>query len=156
VALGASPSVLLSELEMELIDGLKTFHDAELRSVVHRASTELLELGFEKTDGRLVTVFLPGVQAFRVTDMRTQNVVSRLLVHGDNVRFSNDELVDRIGWMSRTCEGEQLLEAAVVMALVRKVTSGECLLLVLEPSWGAEMIVVAGKLVLDGGAVDRR
>jgi len=133
---------------MENIERLGSFHDAELRHISHKAEVDLLELGFEKADGQFVVVSLCGVAAFRVTDMRMQNVVSRLLVHGSNIELTEDELAERVGWVSRTCDGEQLSEPAAVSVLVQKVTSGARLLFILEPSWGAEMIVIAEKLVL--------
>jgi hypothetical protein len=135
-------------MTMEKFERLGTFHDAELRTVSHKADVELLELGFEKADGQFVMVSLRGIAAFRVTDMRTQNVVSRLLVHGANIQFAEDEILDRVSWVSRTCEGEQLSKPAAIYTLVQKVKSGEQLLFVLEPSWGAEMIVIAEELAL--------
>lgn len=133
---------------MENIERLSTFHDAELRHVSHKAAVELLELGFEKADGQFVLVALCGVIAFRATDMRMQNVVSRLLVHGANITFTATDLAEHVGWISRTYDGEQLSEPAAVNSLVQKVIAGERLLFVLEPSWGAEMVVLAEKIVL--------
>jgi hypothetical protein len=133
---------------MENVERLATFHDAELRQVSHKAEFELLELGFEKADGQFVVVSLCGVAAFRATDMGVQNVVSRLLVHGSNMTLTEDELVERVGWVSRTCDGEQLAQPAALNALVHKIVSGERLLFILEPSWGAEVIAIAEKLVL--------
>jgi len=133
---------------MENIERFDTFHDAELRHVSHKAAVDLLELGFEKADGQFVVVSLCGVVAFRATDMRMQNVVSRLLVHGANITLTEADLIEHVGWVSRTCDGEQLLEPAAVSTLVQKVVSGERLLFILEPSWGAEMVVLAEEIVL--------
>jgi len=80
--------------------------------------------------------------------MRMQNVVSRLLVHGANITLTEADLIEHVGWVSRTCDGEQLLEPAAVSTLVQKVVSGERLLFILEPSWGAEMVVLAEEIVL--------
>jgi len=80
--------------------------------------------------------------------MRTQNVVSRLLIHGTNIAFTEADLVQHVGWVSRTCEGEQLAETEDVNTLVQNVVSGRRLLFVLEPSWGAEMVVIAEKIDL--------
>ena len=132
---------------MKNVERLSTFHDAELRQVSHKAEFGLLELGFEKADGQFVVITLCRVTAFRVTDMAMQNVVSRLLVHGVNVNLAEIELADRIGWVSRTCDGEQLSEPATLNRLIERVNSGELLLFILEPSWGAELIVIAEKLV---------
>lgn len=133
---------------MEKVERLSTFHDAELRQVSHNAEFGFLELGFEKADGQFVVITLSGVTAFRVTDMAMQNVVSRLLVHGINTNLTENELTDRIGWVSKTCDGEQLSESATLKRLIEKVNSGELLLFILEPSWGAELIVIAEKVIL--------
>lgn len=132
---------------MENLERLSTFHDAELQQVFHRAEFEVLELGFAKADGQFVLIALHGVAAFRVTDMGMQNVVSRLLVHGVNIDLSEDELSNRIEWVSRTCEGEQLSQPATLRKLTEKVKSGELMLFTLEPSWGAELTVIAKKLL---------
>lgn len=133
---------------MENIERLSTFHDAELRHVSHKIGVSLLELGFEKTDGQFVVVSFCGVTAFRTTDMQMQNVVSRLLVHGSNILLTADELAEHVSWISRTCDGEQLSDPAAMNTLVQKVATGEQLLFILEPSWGAEVRVIAEKLVL--------
>lgn len=134
-------------MNMENVERLSTFHDAELRQVSHKAEFGLLELGFEKADGQFVVMSLCRVAAFRVTDMAMQNVVSRLLIHGVNIKLTENELADRIGWVSKTCDGEQLSEPSTLSMLIDKVNSGEMLLFILEPSWGAELIVIAEKLI---------
>ena len=133
---------------MENIERLSTFHDAELRHVSHKAAVELLELGFEKADGQFVLISLCGVVAFRATDMKMQSVVSRLLVHGINITLTEADLVEHVGWISRTCDGEQLSDSKAVNTLVQKVIAGKRQLFILEPSWGAEMVVLAEKILL--------
>ena len=133
---------------MENVERLSTFHDAELRQMSHIADVNRLELGFEKSDGQFVVISLRGLVAFRVVDFGLQNVVSRLLVQGFNLKLAKPELVDRVGWISNSCDGDQLSDLATVNTLVQRVDSGELLLFILEPSWGAEMIVLAEKIVI--------
>ena len=114
----------------------------------HIADVNRLELGFEKSDGQFVVISLRGLVAFRVVDFGLQNVVSRLLVQGFNLKLAKPELVDRVGWISNSCDGDQLSDLATVNTLVQRVDSGELLLFILEPSWGAEMIVLAEKIVI--------
>lgn len=133
---------------MENVERLSTFHDAELRQISHIADVNRLELGFEKADGQFVVISLRGLVAFRVVDFGLQNVVSMLLVQGFNLKLTKPELVDRVGWISNNCDGDQLSDLATVNTLVQRVDSGELLLFILEPSWGAEMIVLAEKIVI--------
>jgi hypothetical protein len=136
------------EMNIQRIEELATFHDAELRHVSHNAALASLELGLEKADGRFSSLTLEQVVAYRVTDMRIQNVVSRLLVHGGNALFTEEELVERVSWISGTCDGEQLSDASALTKLVGRVKSGELLLFVLEPSWGAELAGIAGAIAI--------
>ena len=107
---------------MKNVERLSTFHDAELQQVSHSAGFRCLELGFEKADGQFVAIALEQIAAFRVTDFAMQNVVSRLLVHGANVNLTENELTERIGWVSKTCDGAQLSEPSALKSLFEKVT----------------------------------
>lgn len=132
---------------MENFERLSTFHDAELRQMSHIADVNRLELGFERADGQFVVISLRGLVAFRAVDFGLQNVVSRLLVHGLNLKLTQPELVDHVGWTLNSCDSDQLSDPATVSTLVSRVDSGELLLFILEPSWGAEMIALAKKIV---------
>ena len=131
---------------MEIVDQLAMFHDAELRQISHLENANRIELKFEKPDGHFAVVSLLGIVAFRVVDFRLQNVVSRLLVHGSNLQLTHAELYERVDWISRTVEGEKLSDVGEVNKLVEKVKSSELSLLILEPSWGAEMIGIAKEI----------
>lgn len=135
-------------MTMENVERLSTFHDAELRLISHIADVNRLELGFEKADGQFVVISLRGLVAFRVVDFGLQNVVSSLLVQGFNLKLTKTELVDRVSWISNNCDGDQLSDPATVNTLVHRVDSGELLLFILEPSWGAEMTVLVEKIVI--------
>jgi hypothetical protein len=133
---------------------LARFHDAELRLVCHRPEDDVLELRFAMADGEFARVSLSGVTAFRVTDMRMQNVVSRLMINGWNFQLPRDEIHENVRWISETCEGEQLARPAKLEDIVGKVISGEKLLFILEPACGAEMKAVIADVIFEAESQD--
>jgi hypothetical protein len=130
---------------MKNFEWLRNFHDAKLRHILHIADINCLELGFEIDNGKLVTISLHGLVNFRVVDFCIQNVVSGLFIQSVNLKLSRNELIDRIWWMLSNCDGDLLTDEVTVNILTQRVELNNLLLFILEPSWGAEVIVLAEK-----------
>ena len=122
---------------------LTAFHDAELIGMNHDRKQRSLELLFLDPNSRTMKIYLGGVIAFRCVDFGLQNVVSRFLVHGINVDLSVLEIHARTAWISETSDGEQLQEMKCIELRSQQVLNGECSLIQIEPSWGAELVVLS-------------
>jgi hypothetical protein len=121
-------------------------HDAALFAIRHDATAKTLECVFLKPTGQHSTLVLDEVKQFRCTDFGMQNVVLRLVVHGANRTLSEDELRSHISWISATTDGEQLTSPAEIDDVIKRVAANELVLIVLVPSWGAELAATARKV----------
>lgn len=115
-------------------------HDAELTGMRHDAKGETIELVFRKPDGQCSSILLNGIVQFRCTDFGLQNVVFELIVNGVNETLSEDEIRSHVIWMSITDSREQLANPVEIEAIVKLVSMDKLLLIVLMPSWGAQVV----------------
>jgi hypothetical protein len=116
---------------------LTGYHDAELIGVTIDRHRQTAELRFTWTDQSGVTLALRGVRDFRVTDLISQNVVSRLMLH-DATAFSATHIRAAIGWARNFFETQPGFDH--VDGVIEKIRDGALALLILEPSWGAELV----------------
>jgi hypothetical protein len=121
-------------------------HDAELSGIRHDAAAKTVECVFRRPGGQYSTLVLEEIEQFRCTDFGRQNVVLQLIVHGVNETLLEDELRSHVAWMSATADGEQLANPAEIDAVVKRVLSGVLLLIVLVPSWGAQLTATANRI----------
>jgi hypothetical protein len=129
---------------------LSQFHDAELNAIAHDPAISTACLSFSNEDGTIAKVVFDGLCGLRVVDYGLQNIVSRLLSSSLS-HFTHEDIVRHVIWINNTTEGKCLISAAVVDKLVGQIEKNEILLFVLEPSWGAEISVLARDFTLKCG-----
>lgn len=119
---------------------IDAYHDAELKSVDCRDSACLV-LQLALRDGLSRVLMLHKPQIFRITDFVSQNVVSRLhIISGEQV--DEDFVVENLTWASRQRDFASFLQVQVIEDILEKIKQRERSLLVIEPSWGAEVVVL--------------
>ena len=120
---------------------LNTFHDSELNEIKHDRTLSKVFLSFTNEDGSIAKIIFEGVCGLRLIDYGMQNVVSRLLT--SQQANEREEINFNVTWINETSEGKCLIDKYAVENLVDKIEKGELLLFILEPSWGAEMRLLA-------------
>lgn len=120
---------------------LSGYHDAELTSVeVNRGSKEVL-LKFKLASDVFQSISFRNVTLFRATDFIMQNVVSRLhLFEGREVDVSR--IASYLKWVSSLNDSSSFLSDDNMEKNVHKIRGGVLKMLVLEPSWGSEIVMV--------------
>lgn len=116
------------------------FHDAELKGIDASNATNIVLL-FCLEDGQRRSLTLCGCEFFRVTDFVSQNVVSRLLIfHGQDI--DKGSITEKLRWATSLCDASSFLGQERLNDIIAKIQRGERSLLVLEPSCGAEMVIL--------------
>jgi hypothetical protein len=129
------------------IDVANTFHDAEVSSVSHDPAASELSLTFTLPDSHVKTIYFRQVSAFRVADFVRQNVVSRVLMSTWH-QFSDAELMKKVNWANSLSDTPIFLDEIHMVEYVRNIASGKWHLLIVEPSCGAEVVVIAEHIFL--------
>jgi hypothetical protein len=120
---------------------MKNYHDAEFIGLHYARDERCLKLDFQLVSGELAMVRCEEISVFRLGEMGLQNVTSRLLISSEK-EFKPDDIREHINWAASrdgweyTMTDEQAVHFATEIQL-RKLT-----VLVLEPSIGAELVVV--------------
>lgn len=121
---------------------LDGFHDAEMIALEVDRHARSVTLRFVLPDKGVRIVELGSVSHFRANDVIGQNVVSRMLV-SSNGDFSPGDLLRWIRWVTSLDGTGPFATDEQIEAIRRQVEEGQLLLVVLEPSWGAELAVLA-------------
>jgi hypothetical protein len=116
-------------------------HDAELTGIKIERDARTLKLEFVLPNKDRACIQMDGVTHFRTSDFILQNVVSRLLISSRDF-LSKEEIGDRLGWVVRLSDTGPFATDEQLALLLAKVQSKELVLVVLEPSWGAELVAV--------------
>jgi len=120
---------------------LNGYHDAALVCVGIEAASNSLVLSFRLEDGTSKKIELHGCGPFRMNDFGLRNVVSRLLLYrGGDVELN--EIEDHLKWASSSSDSSSYLDKRKIEVTLEKIHRKEATLFLLEPSWGAEMVVL--------------
>lgn len=128
---------------------LTDLHDAELYALRHEADGKTVECVFRTSEGEDAVLLLNGVTRFRCTDFGLQNVALEL-VSTVSQEVGLDDLRSYIAWLSSTADGEQLVDANEIDAIVQSVATGKLHCVFLIPSWGAQLGATAANVQLLG------
>ena len=124
---------------------LTMYHDAALVGLVAGDVDNDLDLSIKDENGDRATLTLHECQFYRVVDFGTQNIVSRLLlIRGSGVDASAVE--EKLRWASSKVDAPSFLTSERLQTLIDKIKSGELGVLYLEPSNGAELVAVFGRM----------
>jgi hypothetical protein len=129
---------------------LSVMHDAELYLVSMDREAARLRLGFKVVDQGILSLSFHGVLTHRIDNLQFQNVVSRILVAGTGLRFDGD-IEQIMRWTSSLPSGRLLIPEQKFQDHLARVRSGNLGLLYVEPSWGAEIGVLAERFLLSDG-----
>ena len=119
----------------------KNYHDAELVGLSYTRDTQHLVLNFQLVNGGLAVIRCDGVTHFKLGEMSLQNVTSRLLLSSER-EFHPDEIRSHINWACSRDGHEHAMTDARATHFVTEIRERRLTVLVLEPSIGAELVVV--------------
>jgi hypothetical protein len=131
-----------SYLNVRDIQNLPSFHDAELFRIEHRRDDRELELGFKRVNGELEYLLLKQVLSQRLVDFAEQNVASRVLLSPKH-SFSVSDVRTAVGWLRSSADSKPaLVSEEQAEHIAQAILEGRSTLFALEPSCGAEMVVL--------------
>ena len=119
----------------------KNFHDAEFIGVYFARETRTLTLSFQLASGDLAVPRCEGVTHFRLGEMGLQNVLSRLLISSER-EFPPDDIRKNINWACIRDGYEHAMTDARAADFLNGIQHRKFGIVVLEPSIGAELVVV--------------
>jgi hypothetical protein len=128
---------------------LSILHDAELCLVVMDRDAARLRLGFKGVDQLMRTMSFHGVLSHRIDNLIYQNVVSRIRVSDAGLSF--DEEIRRVMRWICSSGDDLLISEQTLQDHSTRVRAGGFRLLYVEPSWGAEVGVIAERFYLSDG-----
>ncbi len=116
-------------------------HDAEIVAVEADKARKILVIGLRFLDGTRKNIVLNSCSRYRVVDFIHQNVISRVVIHSGRL-LSENEVTDRLRWMSSLSDSSSYLSDKDRSELVAKLKNGEGQLLDFVPSYGAEIVAL--------------
>lgn len=119
---------------------LSLYHDAELNGI-DTSDSSGITLWFAMVGGQRSMLKLTGREFFRVSDYFGQNVVSRLLIFA-NECADDVYIAERLRWATSSSDSGSFLSSEKMDEIIKKIRLGSLKLLVLEPSWGAEVVIL--------------
>jgi hypothetical protein len=130
------------------IKELSKFHDAEINSILRFSEENDLQLGFKLNSGGQCTVIFHDVKAVRIRDLVSQNVVSRVKVLPFS-SLSDARVEELINWANSFVDADIRLAPNAMQHWLTQIKNGRWILFVIEPSRGAEVVVIAETITLD-------
>ncbi|SOE94171.1 hypothetical protein SAMN05414139_06982 [Burkholderia sp. D7] len=119
----------------------KNYHDAEFIGLLYARDKQRLTLNFQLVSGELAAVHCEDVSVFRLGEMGLQNVTSRLLISSER-EFQPDDIREHINWAASRDGWEYAMTDEQAANFIAKIQQRQLIVLVLEPSIGAELVVV--------------
>ena len=126
---------------------LSELHDSELISIEIQRDQHLLVLGFKLVNNEVRKLRFTNVVGFRVTDVIEQNIVSQVLMF-PGYPFSTEQLTHWIKWANSLSDTEPLVTSEALERITGQLQRGELILFVVEPSWGAEVAIICGSVLV--------
>jgi hypothetical protein len=119
----------------------KNYHDAEFIGLHYTRDERRLRLNFQLVSGEVAVVRCEVVSVFRLGEMGLQNVASRLLISSER-EFQPDDIRERINWAASRDSWEYAMTDEQAAHFATEIGQRKLIVLVLEPSIGAELVVV--------------
>ena len=130
---------------------LSGLHDAELCLVSMNRATASLRLEFKNIDQSTSKISFDGVLTYRINNIQYQHVISRIIVSGVTPDFGGD-LEKTARWTCSGSSNELLIPEKNLQNHVGRILSGNLILFYVEPSWGAEIGVIAEAINMSSDA----
>ena len=129
---------------------LSSFHDAELTRLMISRESKQMSLDYLTEGKALLQLRATGLHAFRAVDVGMQNVVSQIL--STNLHeVSETEIIDTLEWISATLDSPPYLSGDVIASYVNKIKKREIFLVIIEPSVGGEICLLAEEVTFSHG-----
>ena len=125
-------------------DSLSFLHDAELSALSISRKDSVITMDFVNGSVEHRLKFYD-VIALRIVDLIQQNVVSQAFLSSSG-DLSDEYLIKSIKWACSLSDSSEFINDSQAKAWIERIKRGELSLFVIEPSWGAELVVVFGKL----------
>lgn len=129
---------------------LSVLHDAELNLVAMGREEAKLRLGFKAVDQGVHIISFHQVLTLRIDNLQFQNVVSRVLLSDAATGFK-DDLERVVRWTCSGSANDLLISEQNLQKHLTGIRSGRLQLLYIDPSWGAEIGVIAEGFYLSEG-----
>ena len=127
---------------------LNGLHDAEILGVEIDRHKKSITVRLDLREAKQITIKMEGVSHFRAVDLIMQNVISRVLASEIDT-MTSEYARRRISWVTSLSDGASFADDEGISAIEHRISAGEMVLLVFEPSWGAEMVVIAKSYSVD-------
>lgn len=121
---------------------LSALHDAELYLVLMDRDQARLQLGFRCPNQTICTIIFDKIVTYKLNNIQYQNVISRAVASGIGSDFYRD-IDEIIRWTCSGSSNDLLVPEKNLQRFIENVRSGELYLFYIDPSWGAEVGVLA-------------
>jgi hypothetical protein len=122
-------------------------HDAELHLVCMDRSQQQLKLSFNCLGGGQSSILFCGTRAYKITEIRSQNVASRIMISSLGSDFDGD-IEGILRWIYTDSSNIMLISEISLKTHLQDIISGDLHLLYIDPSCGAEIGVIAKTISL--------
>ncbi len=121
---------------------LPLLHDAELCLILMDRDAASLRLSFKNSSKTINTLLFRNILTYKINNVQYQNVVSRILVSKSGIQFDGD-LEKVVRWTCSGSSNDLLISEDNLRSHIAEIRSGGLELFYAEPSWGAEVGVIA-------------
>lgn len=126
---------------MSLNNLLKIIHDGVVEGVFFDNKEDILTL-FVRIDCEVrYELVFKGVLEYRVLDFGKQNIISRVINYQKD-NFCHDEIFELLKWVSSSSDSSTYWSNDELRKIVEKIKSNDLALLYMEPSAGAEIVIL--------------
>jgi len=126
---------------MSLNNLLKIIHDGVVEGVFFDNKEDILTL-FVRIDCEVrYELVFKGVLEYRVLDFGKQNIISRVINYQKD-NFCHDEIFELLKWVSSNSDSSTYWSNDELRKIVEKIKSNDLALLYMEPSAGAEIVIL--------------
>lgn len=126
---------------MSLNNLLKIIHDGVVEGVFFDNKEDILTL-FVRIDCEVrYELVFKGVLEYRVLDFGKQNIISRVINYQKD-NFCHDEIFELLKWVSSSSDSSTYWSNDELRKIVEKIKLNDLALLYLEPSAGAEIVIL--------------
>jgi hypothetical protein len=124
---------------------ISKLHDVELCSFSIIRKERKIILGFLMSNGTIERLQFEGVKSFRANDLILQNVVSRVLLSPDE-SVPDETLLYWIKWVNTLSDSDVFINNSEANEYLAMIKARSLSIFILEPSWGAELVVIFEKV----------
>ncbi|UVA79140.1 hypothetical protein [Pandoraea commovens] len=126
------------------------FHDSEISSIEIMKSESEMRVGLLMPSGIHAYLAIKKIRFVRITDFVMQNVISEIRI-SKYENFSEEELKRLVNWSNSFSDVEIELTPDSMRKFMEDISNGRLQVLAIEPSRGAEAVIIAEKIFVSWG-----